>query len=241
MVDEAAQAIEPSCWIPLLQGRRCVLAGDACQLAPTIMSREALDGGLSVSLMERAGALHDGLLSIMLNTQYRMHNAIALWASHEMYSDRLCSAPAVASHLLSDSPSVKVAQYIEILLSNVAFTGISWLSWISEKLKIHFCVVWKLTNAIIDWGRRVLVWFFTFRFCNPGRIIARLHPRSLFLSLLIYSLRVDPLLWISNLYFSGLFYHEGAYVAIGYTATIWKFDTWLRRTSGPSRDWIFLQ
>ncbi|KAG0616875.1 hypothetical protein M758_5G148200 [Ceratodon purpureus] len=107
VVDEAAQAIEPSCWIPLLQGRRCVLAGDACQLAPTIMSREALDGGLSVSLMERAGALHDGLLSIMLNTQYRMHNAIALWASHEMYSDRLCSAPAVASHLLSDSPSVK--------------------------------------------------------------------------------------------------------------------------------------
>lgn len=108
VVDEAAQAIEPSCWIPLLQGRRCVLAGDACQLAPTIMSREALDGGLGVSLMERAGSLHDGLLSTMLNIQYRMHHAIALWASHEMYGGRLRSAPPVASHLLRDSPTVQV-------------------------------------------------------------------------------------------------------------------------------------
>jgi predicted DNA helicase len=107
VVDEAAQAIEPSCWIPLLQGRRCVLAGDACQLAPTIMSRQALDGGLGVSLMERAGALHGGLLSTMLGIQYRMHHAIALWASHEMYGGRLRSAPHVASHLLRDSLGVQ--------------------------------------------------------------------------------------------------------------------------------------
>uniref|UniRef100_A0A7I4DX35 Helicase ATP-binding domain-containing protein n=1 Tax=Physcomitrium patens TaxID=3218 RepID=A0A7I4DX35_PHYPA len=107
VVDEAAQAIEPSCWIPLLQGRRCVLAGDASQLAPTIMSRTALDGGLGVSLMERAGNLHSGLLSTMLSTQYRMHSAIADWASHEMYGGSLRSAPAVASHLLRDTPGVK--------------------------------------------------------------------------------------------------------------------------------------
>lgn len=107
VVDEAAQAIEPSCWIPLLQGKRCVLAGDACQLAPTIMSREALDGGLGVSLMERAGALHGGMLSTMLSMQYRMHHAIALWTSHEMYGGRVRSAPAVASHLLRDSSNVK--------------------------------------------------------------------------------------------------------------------------------------
>jgi len=119
VVDEAAQAIEPSCWIPLLQGRRCVLAGDACQLAPTIMSREALDGGLGISLMERAGALHDGLLSTMLSIQYRMHHAIALWASYEMYGGRLRSAPAVASHLLRDSPSITVG-------SLYGFNSILW-------------------------------------------------------------------------------------------------------------------
>jgi hypothetical protein len=112
VVDEAAQAIEPSCWIPLLQGRRCVLTGDMCQLAPTIMSREAMEHGLGMSLMERAAGLHKGILSTMLSVQYRMHEAIALWASKEMYGGRLMSAPSVETHLLLDSPGVKVPLFI---------------------------------------------------------------------------------------------------------------------------------
>lgn len=112
VVDEAGQAIEPSCWVPILQGKRCILAGDACQLAPTIMSRQALEGGLGISLMERAAKLHSGLLSTMLTIQYRMHHSIALWASQEMYGGLLRSAPSVASHLLADSPDVKVAHIL---------------------------------------------------------------------------------------------------------------------------------
>ncbi len=53
VIDEAAQAIEPACWIPLLRAPRVVLAGDHCQLPPTIVSPEAAREGLAVSLLER--------------------------------------------------------------------------------------------------------------------------------------------------------------------------------------------
>ncbi|XP_058103733.1 uncharacterized protein LOC131247835 [Magnolia sinica] len=107
VIDEAGQAIEPSCWIPILQGKRCILAGDKCQLAPVILSRKAMEGGLGISLLERASTLHEGVLATRLRIQYRMHDAIASWASKEMYDGLLQSSPAVSSHLLVDSPFVK--------------------------------------------------------------------------------------------------------------------------------------
>ncbi|ESQ33210.1 hypothetical protein EUTSA_v10003611mg [Eutrema salsugineum] len=107
VIDEAGQSIEPSCWIPILRGKRCILAGDPCQLAPVILSRKALESGLGVSLLERAASLHDGVLATKLTTQYRMNDVIAGWASKEMYGGWLKSAPSVASHLLIDSPFVK--------------------------------------------------------------------------------------------------------------------------------------
>ncbi|CAN6217032.1 unnamed protein product [Urochloa humidicola] len=84
IIDEAGQAIEPSCWIPILQGKRCILAGDHRQLAPVVLSREAIEGGLGMSLLERASSLHDELLTTNLTMQYRMHDSIASWASNEM-------------------------------------------------------------------------------------------------------------------------------------------------------------
>ncbi|KAK9142799.1 hypothetical protein Syun_012199 [Stephania yunnanensis] len=108
IIDEAGQAIEPSSWIPILQGKRCILAGDQCQLAPVVLSRKALEGGLGISLLERASTLHSGILSTQLTRQYRMNDAIASWASKEMYNGLLKSSPSVSSHLLVDSPFVKV-------------------------------------------------------------------------------------------------------------------------------------
>ncbi|XP_027363348.1 DNA-binding protein SMUBP-2 isoform X2 [Abrus precatorius] len=107
VIDEAGQAIEPACWIPILQGKRCILAGDQCQLAPVILSRKALEGGLGISLLERATTLHEGILTTRLTTQYRMNDAIASWASKEMYGGLLKSSETVFSHLLVDSPFVK--------------------------------------------------------------------------------------------------------------------------------------
>ncbi|KAI5080557.1 hypothetical protein GOP47_0003740 [Adiantum capillus-veneris] len=107
LIDEAAQAVEPACWIPLLKGRRAVLAGDPCQLAPVILSRKALESGFGVSLMERAFNLHDGNLRTTLSIQYRMNDVIARWTSKEMYQGELVSSSKVASHVLADSPGVK--------------------------------------------------------------------------------------------------------------------------------------
>eukprot|EP00850_Spirogloea_muscicola_P021566 SM000254S08792 [mRNA] locus=s254:115750:121317:+ [translate_table: standard] len=109
IIDEAGQATEPSCWIPILQGRRLVLAGDPCQLAPTVLSREAAMGGLGTSLVERAMSLHNGKLLVLLDTQYRMNSAIANWCSSELYNGRLKSAPAVADRLLCDLSGVRVS------------------------------------------------------------------------------------------------------------------------------------
>ncbi|KAM3256363.1 hypothetical protein ACQJBY_043481 [Aegilops geniculata] len=108
IIDEAGQAIEPSCWIPILRGKRCILAGDQHQLAPVILSREAMQGGLGMSLLERASSLHDELLTTKLTMQYRMHESIANWASNEMYFGLLKSSPSVASCLLVDYPSIQV-------------------------------------------------------------------------------------------------------------------------------------
>ncbi|KAJ0835867.1 putative hydrolase [Helianthus annuus] len=107
VIDEAGQAIEPACWIPILLGRRCILAGDQCQLAPVILSRKALEGGLGISLLEKAISLHDGILATKLTTQYRMNDAISSWASKEMYGGLLKSSEKVSSHLLVDSPFVQ--------------------------------------------------------------------------------------------------------------------------------------
>ena len=115
VIDEAGQAIEPSCWIPILQGKRCILAGDECQLAPVILSRKALEGGLGISLLERAATLHEGVLATKLTTQYRMNDVIASWASKEMYDGLLKSSSSVSSHLLVDSPFVKVRHLLILL------------------------------------------------------------------------------------------------------------------------------
>ncbi|GJN07571.1 hypothetical protein PR202_ga25472 [Eleusine coracana subsp. coracana] len=107
IVDEAGQATEPSCWIPILQGKRCILAGDHHQLAPVVLSREAMEGGLGMSLLERASSLHDEQLVTKLTMQYRMHDSIASWASNEMYGGFLESSPLVVYRLLADHPFIK--------------------------------------------------------------------------------------------------------------------------------------
>ncbi|KAI1232698.1 hypothetical protein IHE44_0006534 [Lamprotornis superbus] len=100
VIDECAQALEASCWIPLLKAPKCILAGDHKQLPPTIISHRAAAEGLSLSLMERL-AEHYGEQAVrMLTVQYRMHRDIMEWASSELYGGRLSAHPSVAQHLL---------------------------------------------------------------------------------------------------------------------------------------------
>ncbi len=102
VIDEAAQALEPVCWIPILKAQRVVLAGDHRQLPPTIISREAERGGLGVTLFDRLMARAGPALSRLLVTQYRMHRAIMDYPSRTLYEGRLEAHASVAGHLLRD-------------------------------------------------------------------------------------------------------------------------------------------
>lgn len=108
LVDEATQATEPMTLTAWLRAPRVVLAGDHCQLPPTIRSREAEAGGLGVSLFERL--LHDhsshgpqaATLSRMLREQHRMHEQIMAFPSEEMYGGALRAHPAAAGRRLGE-------------------------------------------------------------------------------------------------------------------------------------------
>jgi ATP-dependent RNA/DNA helicase IGHMBP2 len=110
VIDEAAQALEPACWIPILKSNRVVLAGDHRQLPPTIISREAERGGLGVTLFDRLMARGDRSPSRLLSTQYRMHRVIMDYPSRALYEGRLEADAAVAGHLLRDLPGIAHAE-----------------------------------------------------------------------------------------------------------------------------------
>lgn len=98
-IDEAGQALEPACWIPILKAQKLVLAGDHCQLPPTIKSREAASKGLSITLMEKAAALYPETLTL-LEEQYRMHTNIMTFSSMIFYGNKLRPNAGVAFQTL---------------------------------------------------------------------------------------------------------------------------------------------
>jgi len=108
VIDEACQATEPNSWIPLLRADRVILAGDHCQLPPTVLSGDAAAQGFGVSLFERMMKQFGGTTSRRLSVQYRMHAAIMEFSSREFYEAALAADPAVAAHRLVDLPGVTV-------------------------------------------------------------------------------------------------------------------------------------
>ncbi len=106
VIDEAAQSTEPGAWLPLLRSERLVLAGDHCQLPPTIVSIEAARQGLGISLMERLLTDLGPDIARRLTVQYRMHQALMDFSSAVFYEDSLQADPTVIEHLLADLPGV---------------------------------------------------------------------------------------------------------------------------------------
>ncbi|XP_065794024.1 DNA-binding protein SMUBP-2 [Muntiacus reevesi] len=137
VIDECAQALEASCWIPLLKARKCILAGDHKQLPPTIVSHKAALAGLSLSLMERLAEQHGARAVRMLTVQYRMHQAIARWASEALYHGQLTAHPSVAGHLLRDLPGVAATEEtgLPLLLVDTAGCGLLELEEEDEQSK----------------------------------------------------------------------------------------------------------
>ena len=93
-IDEAAQAIEAACWIAISRADRVILAGDHCQLPPTINCIEAARGGLGRTLLEKV-VLHKPETVSLLKIQYRMHEDIMRFPSRWFYHDELEAAPEV--------------------------------------------------------------------------------------------------------------------------------------------------
>ena len=93
-IDEAAQAIEAACWIAISRADRAILAGDHCQLPPTIKCIEAARGGLGRTLLEKV-VLHKPETVSLLKIQYRMHEDIMRFPSRWFYHDELEAAPEV--------------------------------------------------------------------------------------------------------------------------------------------------
>ena len=118
IIDEAAQALEASCWIPIMRGRRLCLAGDHCQLPPTIKNH-AIEKELGVTLFERIMNLYQSdpiCVSRLLQVQYRMHQSISDWASESMYKGRLTTFSGVATRKLLDLDVVTGDQPTMLLL-----------------------------------------------------------------------------------------------------------------------------
>ena len=93
-IDEAAQALEATAWIPARIADRIILAGDHCQLPPTVKSYEALRAGLGKSLMERIVDNHPEAVTL-LTMQYRMNEQIMQFPNEWFYHGRIKGAPEV--------------------------------------------------------------------------------------------------------------------------------------------------
>lgn len=117
IIDEASQALEAQCWVPLLAAKKAVCAGDHLQLPPTIKSTNSkikpkvkegenvIKGmNLETTLFDRLLALHGPSIKRMLTTQYRMHEKIMRFPSDELYEAKLVAADAVKERLLKDLP-----------------------------------------------------------------------------------------------------------------------------------------
>lgn len=101
IIDEAAQALEPACWVPILKADRVILAGDHCQLPPTVKSTTKVNEGFYKTLFEKLVHRFPDAVSL-LNVQYRMNKQIMEYPSQILYDGRLEAATAVADWTLKD-------------------------------------------------------------------------------------------------------------------------------------------
>ncbi len=100
-IDEAAQALEAACWIPIRRCSRVILAGDHCQLPPTVKSIAALKAGLGKTLMERIVEQKPEVVTL-LRVQYRMNEEIMRFSSDWFYGNQVESAPEVKYRSILD-------------------------------------------------------------------------------------------------------------------------------------------
>ena len=124
-IDEAAQALEPACWIAIRRADRVILAGDHCQLPPTVKCQEAVRGGLAHTLIQTIVKRKPEAVSL-LKVQYRMNEEIMRFSSDWFYGGNLQAAPEVKYRGILDYDTPMVWVNTEGLDCNEEFVGESF-------------------------------------------------------------------------------------------------------------------
>ena len=169
-IDEAAQAIEAACWIAISRADRVILAGDHCQLPPTIKCIEAARGGLGRTLLEKV-VLHKPETVSLLKIQYRMHEDIMRFPSRWFYHDELEAAPEVKYRgiLDFDTPASWIDTYELDLQEKAVAEGTGRLNTGEAELLVR-----ELKNYMERIGiRRILEEHIDFGVISPYR--AQVH------------------------------------------------------------------
>ncbi len=113
-IDEAAQALEPMCWIPISRSNRVVFAGDHCQLPPTVKSNDSEAQKLKKTLFEKA--IQQPGLAVMLNIQYRMNKDIMGFSNEKFYHNELQADLTVKDNVLSfDSDALMLNKPVDFI------------------------------------------------------------------------------------------------------------------------------
>jgi predicted DNA helicase len=101
VLDEATQGVEPASWIPIARGQKLVMAGDHCQLPPTVYSNRQGRQSLRFTLFERFHETLPETSRIRLSAQYRMNESIMKFPSREFYAGELEAHESVRDHVLA--------------------------------------------------------------------------------------------------------------------------------------------
>ncbi len=126
VLDEATQAVDPMALVALARAPKAVLAGDPCQLPPTVLDRVAEREGLGTTFFERLAVREGEDLVRLLTVQYRMHASIMAFPSESKYGGRLVADPSVAEHLIDDLDYVEPDPLRPSPLTFVDAAGKGW-------------------------------------------------------------------------------------------------------------------
>lgn len=126
VIDEACQCTEPAIWQAILRANRVVLAGDHCQLPPTVLSKEAGREGFAISPMERLIDQIGSPIYKRLSVQYRMNETLMRFPSDQFYDGGLIADASVRGHRLADLPDVTVDHEAEPVMEFWDTAGAEW-------------------------------------------------------------------------------------------------------------------
>ncbi len=159
VVDESCQSTEQGVWQSVLRADRLILAGDHCQLPPTVLSDEASRQGMKRSLMQRLIEREGETVFRRLTVQYRMHEAVMNFSSQTFYDGSLVADASVRSHRLCDLPDVQTSPLTSEPIELIDTAGAEFTEEIEpdgeSKLNVKEAnLVVRLVRELIDAGVR---------------------------------------------------------------------------------------